>query len=161
MASMNNAAELLRLIQNLIRIGTIAEVDHAAARVRVKSGDLLTGWMPWADTRAGTTRTWSPPTLGEQVLVFAPGGDTENGVALTALYQSAHPAPSKSADVFHAVMPDSATFEYNHTAHRMTAQTGPSSIIMDRQKIRLASNGSSIELDTSGITLNGSRIDLN
>lgn len=158
---MNNAAELLRLIQNLIRLGTIAEVDHDAARVRVKSGDLLTGWLPWADARAGTTRTWSPPTIGEQVLVFAPGGDTENSVALTALYQTAHPAPSSSADVFHAAMPDGAVFEYDHATHRMTAQTGPSSIVMDRQKIRLASNGSSIKLDASGITLNGSRIDLN
>ncbi|WMR36092.1 phage baseplate assembly protein V, partial [Metapseudomonas otitidis] len=44
---MNDFATLARLLENLIRLGTIAEVDHAAARVRVQSGQLLTGWLPW------------------------------------------------------------------------------------------------------------------
>ena len=57
-----NLVELLRLIHNLIRLGTIAEVDHARARVRVQSGELLTNWLPWIEARAGTTRDWDPPT---------------------------------------------------------------------------------------------------
>lgn len=116
---MNNAAELLRLIENLIRLGTVAEVDHARARIRVKSRDLLTGWLPWADGRAGETREWNPPTVGEQVLMFSPGGDTANGVALTGLFQSAHPAPSADPGIIGRWYPDGTRVEYDHENHRL------------------------------------------
>ena len=158
---MNNTAELLRLISNLIRTGTVAEVDHATARVRVTIGELLTAWLPWLEQRAGTTRTWSPPTVGEQVAVLSPGGDLAAAIVLTGIYRQAHPAPSQSADVWHTVMPDGAVIEYDHAAHRLLAETGPSKIVMDRDRILLESNGSTIELDASGIRLNGARIDLN
>lgn len=97
---MNNVAELLRLIHNLIRTGTIAEVDHAAARVRVKSGALLTDWLPWIESRAGTSRSWNPPTVGEQVMLFSPGGDPAAGLVLTGLFSNAHPTPANSADLW-------------------------------------------------------------
>ena len=42
--------------------GTIAEADLAAPRVRVDTGGLTTHWLPWLECRAGTTRTWNPPT---------------------------------------------------------------------------------------------------
>src|SRR5690606_35044517 len=90
---MNNTAELLRLINNLIRLGTIAEVDYPNARVRVRDGELLTAWRPWIECRSGTTRTWNPPTLGEQAVLFSPGGDPATAVVLTGLYRDQHPAP--------------------------------------------------------------------
>ena len=158
---LHSAAELLRLIHNLVRLGTIAQVDHAQARVRVTLGEITTGWLPWIESRAGTTRTWCPPTVGEQCAVLAPGGDTVSAVVVTGLYRAAHPAPSDSADKFHATMPDGAVIEYDHAAHRLLAETGPSKIVMDRDRILLESNGSTIELDASGIRLNGARIDLN
>ena len=111
---MNNTAELLRLIHNLIRLGTIAQVDHSAARVRVASGQLLTGWLPWVSARAGTTTDWDPPIEGEQVLVFSPGGDPAAGVVLPALYQQQHPAPSDNPHLWHRTFPDGAVIQYNH-----------------------------------------------
>ncbi|MCK0744106.1 phage baseplate assembly protein V [Chromohalobacter nigrandesensis] len=116
---MHNVAELLRLIHNLIRTGTIAEVDHDAARVRVKSGELLTDWLLWIEGRAGTTRDWDPPTVGEQVIVFSPGGDPAAGVVLTGLYRSAHPAPSSDANVIGRWYPDGTRIEYDHAKHRL------------------------------------------
>lgn len=117
---MNNVAELLRLINNLIRLGSIAEVDHAAVRVRVRIGELLTAWLPWLEARAGTTRTWSPPTVGEQVVVFSPGGDLAAAVVLTGLYQQAHPAPSNSPNVIGSWLPDGTRIEYDHEANTLT-----------------------------------------
>ncbi len=117
---MNNVAEMLRLINNLIRLGTIAEVDHATARVRVKAGELLTAWLPWIEGRAGTTRTWSPPTVGEQVIVFSPGGDLAAGIVLTGIYQQAHPAPSSSPNVIGRWLPDGTRIEYDHEASTLT-----------------------------------------
>ncbi|MBY6206887.1 MULTISPECIES: phage baseplate assembly protein V [Halomonas] len=118
---MNNVAELLRLLHNLIRLGTIAEVDHAAARVRVRSGELLTAWRPWIECRAGTTRSWNPPTVGEQAVLFSPGGDPAAAVVLTGLYRDAHPAPAASADLWRVVLPDGAVIEYDHAASHLAA----------------------------------------
>ena len=67
---MTDIASLSHLIENLIRLGTVAEVDHGSlpdkrpARVLVQSGELLTGWLPWTALRAGTTRDWDPRTVG-------------------------------------------------------------------------------------------------
>lgn len=121
MGAMNNVAELLRLLHNLIRTGTVAEVDHEAARVRVQAGGNLTTWLPWLEARAGSTRTWSPPTVGEQVMVLSPDGDLAGGIVLTGIYQEAHPAPSSSPAKWQAVMPDGAVLEYDHQASHLRA----------------------------------------
>lgn len=42
-----HTAELARLLENLIRLGIVAEIDHGTPpRVRVKAGGLLTAWRP-------------------------------------------------------------------------------------------------------------------
>lgn len=114
---MTNFAEILRLIHNLIRLGTIDQVDHEAARVRVKSGGNVTGWLQWISFRAGTTRNWSPPTVGEQVILFSPGGDLAGGIVMTGLNSNTHPAPSSDPDVWLREFPDGAVAEYNHVTH--------------------------------------------
>lgn len=167
---MNNAAELLRLIESLIRLGTVAEVDHARARIRVKSRDLLTGWLPWADGRAGETREWNPPTVGEQVLMFSPGGDTANGVALTGLFQSAHPAPSADPSVIGRWYPDGAVIEYDHKNSHLSA-TLPGSATLDAQGAvavktpstltATADGGATVNADTvfnGSVAINGARL---
>lgn len=116
---MNNVAEILRLIQNLLRLGAIAEVDHGVPNerlpaVRVRSGALLTGWLPWAGGRAGTTRDWNPPTVGEQVMILSPGGDLSNGVAMPSLFQLSAQPPSNDPGVISRLFPDNGLFEYDH-----------------------------------------------
>lgn len=166
---LHSAAELLRLIHNLIRLGTIAEVDHTAARVRVQSGELLTAWRPWIECRAGTTRTWNPPTVGEQVVLFSPGGDPAAAVVLTGLYRDAHPAPAASGDLWRSVMPDGAVIEYDHAASHLQA-TLPGSATLDAQgTVEItAGGGTTINADTvingtlaingGGVTHNGTDI---
>lgn len=158
---MNNTAELLRLITNMIRTGTIAEVDHATARVRVTIGELLTAWLPWLEQRAGTTRTWSPPTVGEQVAVLSPGGDLAAAIVLTGIYRQAHPAPSQSADVWHTVMPDGAVIEYNHQESHLQA-TLPGSATITAQGVINIESAADINITAAGnIALSAARIDLN
>lgn len=116
---MNNAAELLRLIENLLRFGAIAEVDHGAPSerlpaVRVRSGALLTGWLPWAGGRAGTTRDWNPPTVGEQVMILSPGGDLANGVAMPSLFQFSAQPPTNDPGKISRAFPDGGLIEYDH-----------------------------------------------
>ncbi|BAU74388.1 phage baseplate assembly protein V [Metapseudomonas furukawaii] len=118
---MDSLAELARRLDNLIRLGTIAEVDHAAARCRVKSGRLLTTWLPWIALRAGGTLDWNPPTVGEQCLLFSPSGETAQALVLTGLYSDAHRAPEKSPDLHRRQYPDGAIIDYDHATHALDA----------------------------------------
>lgn len=117
---MDNAAEILRLLHNLIRIGTIEEIDHEIARVRVKSGDNITDWIPWRTPRAGETTTWDPPTLGEQVILLSPAGDLAQAVILTGIYSDQHPAPSQDENVWLRRFPDGTEVAYNHQAKKLS-----------------------------------------
>lgn len=113
--------ELYRLLHNLIRLGTIVEVDHAAALARVQVGKLRTEWRPWSTLRAGNARTWWAPSVGEQVLFFSPGGDMAAGIIMPSVYSAAYPAPSDNPAFDTAIYPDGAVIQYDHENHALTA----------------------------------------
>lgn len=115
-------ADLSRRLESLIRLGTVAEVDHAAARVRVRSGGLLTTWLPWLTHRAGDTRSWCPPTVGEQVLLLCPSGEPGAGIVLPAIYADARPAPDTSASTHVVTFPDGARVCYDHASSHLDVQ---------------------------------------
>lgn len=119
---MNPIAELRRRLDNMLRLGTIAELDHAKALCRIKSGSITTGWLPWLSLRAGTTKRWCPPSLGEQCIVFSPSGELAQGIALVGIYSSSNPAPGSAANLDRTTYPDGAVIEYDATAHRLRAQ---------------------------------------
>jgi len=105
-------SEILRLLRNLIRIGTVSAVDAPNGRCRVRSGDNETGWLPWLSARAGRSRAWSAPSVGEQVLLLSLGGELNTGFILPGIFSDSHPAPSASADALHWSFPDGAVIEY-------------------------------------------------
>jgi len=148
-------AELERRLDNLIRLGTVAEVDHAHALCRVQTGGILTTWLPWAPLRAGNTRTWCPPTVGEQVIVLSPSGEPGAGIVLTAVYTAAHDQPSNSPDDHVRLWPDGAIERYNHAKSTYSLDVPVSGLI----KIQIGP--SSIEMDSNGVRVTAPRIDLN
>lgn len=113
--------ELSRRLENLIRIGTVAAVDHGAALCRVESGGLVTDWLPWIAPRAGTTREWNPPTPGEQVMILSPSGEPGGGVVLTGVFSAAAPAPSQSPHEHLVIYRDGARICYDHAAGHLSA----------------------------------------
>ncbi|MGI2025582.1 phage baseplate assembly protein V [Shewanella glacialipiscicola] len=111
---MNNAAaiaELTRRIDNLLRLGTVAEVKGDLCRV--KSGELLTQFRPFFTRRAGTAKTSWRPTIGEQVMLLSLSGDLTNAYILPALYSDENPEPDDSANRDRTVYPDGAVIEYD------------------------------------------------
>lgn len=106
-----------RRIANTVFMGRIAELDAAKARVRVTTGDITTGWLPFAAARAGQDRTWHAPEPGEQVVVVCPCGDTNQGVVVGSVYRDAHPAPGDSEDISRTVFKDGAVLEYDRQRH--------------------------------------------
>lgn len=117
---MDDFADINRRLESLIRLGTIAQVDHAKARVRVQSGKLTTEWLPWLTVRAGTTTEWDPPTVGEQCLLISTSGETTTGFVLLGLFSDANPAPSSSPNEHVRLYPDGARISYNHATGELS-----------------------------------------
>lgn len=90
-------------LATLIRIGTIVSVDLAEARCVVRYGDPddedagETPPIRWLAPRAGLTRIWSPPSVGEQVMLLSPDGQVGAAIALTGIVQDAFPPLGSTA----------------------------------------------------------------
>lgn len=118
---MDPVSELQRLQSNQIRLGTVAEVDLAAARCRIDSGDIRTDFVPWFVPRAGETLEWSAPSVGEQGLLLCEGGDTNSAIFLRGVYSDAFPAPDSTSTRHLVQYQDGAVVEYDHAAHALKA----------------------------------------
>lgn len=138
---MNTLPTLARLIENLIRFGTIAETQMKPPRVRVKTGELLTGWLPWIALRAGADTDWDPPTVDEQVILFSPSGQLANGIALTGIYSTANPANGEREGLHRRTYRDGTVIEYDSVVHHLNAV--------------LADGGTTNLVSTGGISIVG------
>ncbi|MDJ0827761.1 MAG: phage baseplate assembly protein V [Rhodobacter sp.] len=66
-------AEADRVAQSGLQIGRVTAIE--GARVRVRIGDLDTQPLPVMRLAMGGLRLFATPSVGEQVVVAAPGGD--------------------------------------------------------------------------------------
>lgn len=143
--------EIMRLITNLIRTGTVSEVDPVNWLCRVKTGDLETNWINWLTLRAGSTRTWWKPTVGEQVVLLSLGGNLETAFALPAIYSEAFPPPDYSEDGTTTVFKDGGWFEYEPETGQL--------LIKNIRSVRIeAADGIQLITDSLGIDASQTRI---
>lgn len=145
-------ADLARRVANMIRTGRVATVDHAGARVRVQSGDLLTEWLPWQTRRAGNTRSWDPPTVGEQVMILSPSGEPAAGIVIPALYCQDHPAPDASPDTHVVEFPDGAVISYNHATGALVASGIKTGLVQASEQVTC---DTPLTLFTGAVTVQG------
>lgn len=128
-----------RELQATMLYGRIHSVQ--GSKCRVASGGIVTGDLPWFAWRAGNVRRWSPPSVGEQVLLLCPGGDTLGAVALLGVYSDAYPAPSQDHDEEVTLYPDGAEIRYHHGTHTLTATLPDGSTIdVTATTINIAAN---------------------
>lgn len=156
---MNSLAALTRLLENLIRFGTIAEVDHGdpaqhkPPRVTVKTGGLVTGWLPWITHRAGADQEWNPPTEGEQVLLLSPSGQLANGVAITGLFSDLIPANGNRAGLHRRTYRDGAVIEYDSIAHTLTATIPGNAALTAQGNVNVSAAGNIQVSSNANITI--------
>lgn len=154
MNTLSTIQELARAIRNLIRSGVVTEVDTVQGLCRVQSGGIQTTWLNWLTTRAGRSRTWWAPSVGEQVLLLAIGGELDTAFVLPGIFSDDNPAPSASADAWHAAFPDGAVIEYEPETGALTvsgiktADVTASESITATVPLVLVKASTSITLDT-------------
>nr|WP_312975981.1 phage baseplate assembly protein V [Atlantibacter hermannii] len=146
-------AELYRLILNLIRKGVVTEVDTKNWQCRVQIGDLETNWLNWLTLRAGKSRTWWKPSVGEQVLVLAVGGELTTAFVLPGIYSDACPPPSTSEDAMVTAFPDGGWIEYEPETGRYRVKAG-TSIIFDAPE-SIAIKTALLDIDADQTVING------
>lgn len=129
------AGDTDRRLASLIRMGTVTQVDPGAARCKVNfGGETESAWLPFPSPRAGAIQIWAPPSVGEQVVVASPGGDTAQGFVVASLASDGAPAPSA----------DGAAF---------VVEIGDSTVTITAEGVTLVSNGSTIEINGDGVTI--------
>jgi len=171
-------AELERRQENLLRVATIFEVDHDAARVRVRDGDFESAPVPWLSHRAaGAAADWDPPRLGERCLVVSPSGDPGNAVALPGLYCDAFPPPSNApGDTFRQHGDGSVEGYDSELGHRFidvredgsfglsvdsTRVTGtPQQIVVAQGTAQILIRDGKVTVTASDVLLNAGSVDL-
>lgn len=149
--------DLERRTANMIRFGTIAEVKLSnPPRVKVKSGEITTRWLPWAGGRAGAgKRSWDPPEVGEQVMMLSAGGDMRQALVIPGIYQSAHAAPSDNGNLDLTEYSDGTKISYDRAGHELVADLGIAKITANRSKIELSIDGVIVRLGDGKIHLIG------
>lgn len=139
----------------LIRIGTIAAVDLTAARCTVLYGDpddedggAVSPPVRWLAPRAGDTGVWSPPTVGEQVVLLSPDGQIGAAIALLGIVQDRFP-PVGGDLIETIVFGDGARLSYDPQAHALFV------VLPDGGTIDLQSPGA-VTIDApAGVTIRG------
>jgi len=148
-------AEGDRRIENIVRTARIFEVDfeRPQPRVRVEDEDWKSDWLPWLEARAYEEATWSPPQIGERVMLLAPGGDLDQAVIMTGLFCEDFPVPSREEKQSMRRFADGAFTRHDSETHLWELQLPPTG------KYRITIGPSVLEMDASGFRLRGPRFD--
>ncbi|WP_413493152.1 phage baseplate assembly protein V [Morganella psychrotolerans] len=129
MSANTQIAELLRLIRNIIRTGTVTAVEIGRG-CRVQTGNLQTDWLPVVTLRAGAARSSWMPSVGEQVVILSVGGELTTAVVLPGLFSDEYNEPTDSLTANHTTYPDGAVIEYEPATGALKA-TGITTAFID------------------------------
>lgn len=149
--------DMERRLAGIVRIGTVHELDYRdkkKPRVRVKSGSVITGWIPWLASRAGRRRSWSPLKKGEQVLMACPSGDLAQAVIVGSIHYSDCEAPANGEGQTVDEWDDGAKISYDEESHTLTHDIPSGGTIV------LKIGGTTLTMTQSGATLKSDAITL-
>lgn len=144
-------ADLERRVAGMVFTGTISKLDEEKGRYQIKSGELESDWLPMASPRAGTTKTYSHFSEGEQVVAVSPSGDMSQAIVMSAVSTESTQASDK-ANVHKTVYPDGTVVEYDHNSHSMktTIADGGSFETTIGGGVSIKANGGELEISTPG-----------
>lgn len=85
--------ELARRVDRMVVVATVSQLDRGAARAKVKwSEDAESDWLAVAQLGSADLPFWFPPSVGTQVVVMSPGGETTKGIIYPGPFAGSPPA---------------------------------------------------------------------
>ncbi len=147
-------SEVVRKLANIIRLGKIIEIDKD--QVRVEIGRAKTGWLPIVST-AGNVSCWIPITVGEQVAVFFPYGESAQGFVLRAIHYNEYKIPKNTQNVevktpflIKIKGENGLNSEFDKN---FSVKVGSATINLGENSIQIKNGSSTISLSDNSITL--------
>ena len=143
-------------MQNIVRTGRVEAVTTTPPRCRIRTGELLTDWLPWLTLAAGggnQTRHWRVPAINEECVLLAPGGDLAQALVLPGQFCEDMPQNSNAADVERHNYSASDYWEHNRSGNALVFDIAAS--------ITLRVGASTLTLTTGGATLDTPHLTVN
>lgn len=107
--------EFLRVISNLINIGTITQTKSAEGKAlaRVNIANRQSDFLPIVSFCNSYKRHFSPARIGEQVLVFCPQGENSVGFIIRGIFNEECKEPQGSDTKEILTYEDGVSFSYD------------------------------------------------
>ncbi|EJL6714177.1 phage baseplate assembly protein V [Vibrio cholerae] len=132
-------SQLVRLISQMIQIGTIVEVQAKPLRYKVQfTSDLTTSWIPSDVGHAGAVKDFAPHQEGELVLVVKEF-NTQGGVIVASLNQNSKDQPKDDLNLFYREFPDGTWLQYDMGSKVLSGSVAGKVNLDAEIEIRLAS----------------------
>jgi len=145
-------------LARMIMPGKVAEVDAERYRVRLELGiDAETGnavlspWVKWQSAAAGQVRDWTPPSVGEAMLLLSPSGTIGTGSrAMFGTFDDDHPPPTNAGNTRMWSFGD-ATVTFKGDA--LTLKVGDAEVTLTGTRITVAVGGAGFELSADELAM--------
>lgn len=145
-------ADLEQRLERTMRAGTVAQVDAARQRFRMRlnsdSGEPFLGpWIPYGQT-AGAMKLHNPPSVGQQMMMLAPAGDYRQATAYPMTFSDENQSPASGGDE-HVLTFGQVRVEIRDG--QLKATVGGSSVELTPETVTINIGGSTLTLTTSKI----------
>ncbi|WP_455482644.1 phage baseplate assembly protein V [Bartonella sp. B35(2025)] len=139
--------DLKRRMVNIVVVGKISHADHKNARYRVRSGTLVSDWIPDTQARAGKTCSYEGRDIVEQVGVVSSSGDLSQGVIIGSIHTDANQVADKGS-IHHTVYPDGTVIEYDDAknTYALSIKSGGKFILTISDGVSMKGEGGMLEL---------------
>ncbi|OXJ35923.1 baseplate assembly protein [Burkholderia sp. HI2714] len=145
--------EMDRRMACLTQSAIVEAVTYDPPRVKVRIGDWVSDWLKWQAGAAGKVRQWRPPSVDEEVALWAPSGDLAGAFVAPGYYTAQHGGAGRSSpDETATDFPDGAFEQYNHASHEYVLSVPAGGRIVFRI------GGTEFELKADGATLRSAKL---
>lgn len=148
-------AEHDRMLAAMIKPCTVEAVQLSPPRVRVRSGEWVSGWVRWHSQAAGSARHWRVPGLGEQGILFSPSGVAAMGTFVPGLYGDAGDQPDNRDHVEVWRFADGGSLVYDWQAKRYSIHVPSGSVAIQVGQAQLHITDQQAQLLAGTILLTG------
>ncbi|WP_186128982.1 phage baseplate assembly protein V [Burkholderia gladioli] len=143
--------EMDRRMACLTQSAIVEAVTYDPPRVKVRIGDWVSDWLKWQAGAAGKVRHWRPPSVDEEVALWAPSGDLAGAFVAPGYYTDQHGGSGRTSPDETAIdYPDGAFEQYNHATHDYTLSVPAGGRILFRigsTEFELRADGATLRSD--------------
>ncbi|WP_431206822.1 phage baseplate assembly protein V [Burkholderia cepacia] len=145
--------EMDRRMACLTQSAVVEAITYDPPRVKVRVGEWVSDWLKWQAGAAGKVRHWRPPSVDEEVALWAPSGDLAGAFVAPGYYTEQHGGAGRSnPDETATDYPDGAFEQYNHMNHEYVLSVPAGGRIVFRI------GGTEFELKADGATLRSAKL---